>query len=153
MNYELSVFANDVFSVLDKIFKSDKWFYDFESFVPATMNIKSAIYSVPCDIYLKDNRNMVLEVALAGYKEDNITISFDGDFLDVVLKRGRFDEKEGKKYLIRGIKKSSDSIRICVPANKFKHAETTAILKDGLLTVEIPSVEKIEIKPIKIEKK
>ncbi len=143
MSKDLSNFS-DIFSAFEDIFSKDNWF----SILPWNMDEECDFYrstGVPLNVYLKSNRDYVIEAAIAGYSKDNINIEFEGSYL--ILSGKKEEEKENgdkKKYLHKGIKRSSFKTRLYVPNTKYKQNETSANLVDGVLVITIPSKEEVK---------
>ena len=97
---------------------------------------------------------MVFEFALAGYRENDITLQFQGDYMvldasapdhppvddDVIFfnRRLKFKPIVGQKYY--------------VPADKFDHDSAKAVFRQGILRVTVPPKEDTTNPPgVKIE--
>lgn len=92
----------------------------------------------PTDLYVReDNKNWVFEFALAFYNEDEIDISFNGDYMHLKAEK-KLTEKTGRKYIHKGVKVGGVDNNYYLPMAKFDTAAATATFKDGILTVEIP---------------
>lgn len=127
---------DDIFSTFDDIFSNDGWFRNFSTecdFFTST--------GIPVDIYLKANRDYVIEAAIAGYNKNNVDIKFDGNYLVLSGKKEERENGDKRKYLHRGIKKSSFNTKFFVPKTKYKQNETSATMVDGVLVIAIPSRE------------
>jgi HSP20 family molecular chaperone IbpA len=137
--------ANDVFALFDKIFDfdNDDWF----SLV--NFDIQRPL-AIPANVYLKENKNYVLEAALAGYNEEDVDISFHGDYLLLVVKKEEKKESEKRNYLCRGLKQSKFSERLYVPSDKYNQEQAKATFKNGVLKVEVPAKPEQEARKVKI---
>jgi len=137
---------NDFFNWIDSAFRSDDWFgfVDRSRDFPITTGM-----SIPANMKIKENRDIEIAVAVAGYPKDNIEIDADGDYLTVILRKVDKDKEEEKeKYICKGIKNSYVKQRFAVPNSKYDYGQIKADLKDGLLTITVPSKE--EAKPKKV---
>jgi HSP20 family protein len=145
-SYDLVPF--DSFSnLLDKVFHKDNWLVDFDRLFNLPLSTETKF---PVDVVLKDNRDLEVSAALAGYPKDSVSIDFDGDYMTIsVKKEEKRKEDDRDKYICRGIKKSSSKVRFYVPTSRYDQASTKANLSDGMLKVSIPARE--ETKPRKVE--
>jgi HSP20 family molecular chaperone IbpA len=142
---EISLFES-LSKTIDRVFHDNDWFLNL-----VEDPIVSFIYDgVPIDIVLKENRDMEITAAVAGYPESNISIDFDGDYMLISISKIEKEKKE--KYICRGIKKSGAKVKIFIPNSRFKQDETKASLKDGLLKITIPSKEEAKLRKIPINK-
>ena len=100
----------------------------------------------PSTIYLTREKKLVLEVALAGFEEKDISIQFRGDHLLFSAKAPRAVEaEEGVQYFKRRLKlKDIEEQRYYVPADKFDQAGTEARFRNGLLRIVVPPREQPE---------
>ena len=97
-------------------------------------------------------RNLKLELAVAGYTEEDINLSFDGDVLKLDISKVNDENRDDVKYISRGIKKSSFQTTYVVPAAKYNTDAATAKLKNGILIIDIPANEKAKPKKLSITK-
>jgi HSP20 family molecular chaperone IbpA len=142
----------NVFDLFDDI-----WSDTFSVFQPSRFNkaIASADWPPANVVIDQKTKELTFEVALAGVKEDEINLSFDGDYLRLIV-----DRKTGDKSLQEGEEKSEYVVQ-----RGFKivnHAETSWLVdsryysrdnvetsfENGLLKVKISP--KDDIKPRKI---
>ena len=100
-----------------------------------------------CDIYEDADKNLVFELCVAGYKEEDIEIEFEEDYLYLYLKNKETDK--GRTYLQKGIKSSKNESEYYVPFDRYIVSETTAKLNEGILTITIPMKE--DKKPLKVK--
>jgi HSP20 family molecular chaperone IbpA len=136
----------------------DKIFEDFsniwEDFDGAFKECKTNYPNFPpTDIYIKKDKTLIFEIAVAGYPEDNVKLDNHGDKLIVELEPlPETDVNNEKRYIKRGLKHSKCSAEYYVPSDKYKTDEINAKIKGGILTVEIPAKESVEPKKIEIKK-
>jgi len=100
----------------------------------------------PMNIFLTHDRAMVFELALAGFDEKDISLSFQGDYM-VFSARIGLDETpdEGVRYFKRRLKlKDIEKQKYYVPAEKFDQAAVKAVFKNGILRVTVPPKENDE---------
>jgi HSP20 family molecular chaperone IbpA len=86
---------------------------------------------------------MVFELALSGFDEKDISLSFQGDYM-VFSARISLEEapEEDVRYFKRRLKlKDIDKQKYYVPAEKFDQAAVKAVFKNGILRVTVPPKE------------
>ncbi len=95
----------------------------------------------PMNIFLSKEKNLVFEIAFAGFEEKDIDLQFRGDYLYLSAKAPKAAaEDEGIQYFKRRLKlKSIDEQRYYVPEDKFDRSKVDARFKNGLLRVVIPA--------------
>jgi HSP20 family molecular chaperone IbpA len=100
----------------------------------------------PSTIYLTREKKLVLEIALAGFEEKDISVQFRGDHLIFSARSPRTAEgEEGVQYFKRRLKlKDIEEQRYYVPADKFDQAGTQARFHNGLLRLTVPPREQAE---------
>ena len=103
----------------------------------------------PCNISVEEKSlDLTLEFALAGYKLEDIEISFEDDYMLLKVEGKKEEKEEKKEYLYRGIKKSTSHSKYYVPFSKYNTDSVNATFENGVLKVLIPAKE--ERKPKKI---
>ena len=99
----------------------------------------------PVNVIKKDDYNFVLELAVAGYKQDEIEITSERNSLKITGKKAETDERN---YLVKGIAGRKF-------ARQFVLSDTVVVrdaaLADGILSIELENVIPEEQKPRKIE--
>ena len=99
----------------------------------------------PVNVIKKDDYNFVLELAVAGYKQDEIEITSERNSLKVSGKKAETDERN---YLVKGIAGRKFS-------RQFVLSDTIVVrdaaLADGILSIQLENVIPEEQKPRKIE--
>jgi len=102
------------------------------------------LYSYPpANVYLTKNRELILEFALAGFEEKDVSLQFQGDYLVLSAKpsAGR-QEEEGLRYFKRRLKfKEITAQKYFVPENRFDRSKVKAVFKNGILKVTVPPRE------------
>jgi HSP20 family protein len=100
----------------------------------------------PSTIYLTREKKLVVEVALAGFEEKDISVQFRGDHLLFSARAPKTPEiDEGAQYFKRRLKlKDIEEQRYYVPADKFDQAGTKASFHNGLLRLVVPPREQPE---------
>ena len=94
----------------------------------------------PSNIYMKENKTIVFEFALAGFREEEIDIQFQGDYLLLSARTtDKADDEQGAHFIRRRLKrKDIDRQRYLVPEDKYDQTQTEAQFVNGLLRVSIP---------------
>lgn len=99
----------------------------------------------PVNVIKKDDYNFTLELAVAGYKQDEIEITSERNSLKIT---GKKIETEERNYLVKGIAGRKFS-------RQFVLSDTVVVrdaaLADGILSIELENVIPEEQKPRKIE--
>jgi len=94
----------------------------------------------PMNVYLTATKDLVIEMALAGFHQEDLQLQFTGDYLLFSARAQVLDEAEGVRYLKRRLKlKPVDQQKYYVPADKFDQAKVSATFKNGLLRILVPS--------------
>jgi HSP20 family molecular chaperone IbpA len=123
--------------MFDKIF--DQFLED-----PAPVIKRSTDGYPVTDIYTNEDHSQVIEMALAGFKKDDLNI----DVKDNTITIGCDASKEEKQQKLRRIAKRSFKKTFVDYHNQLDFSKTEAEFIDGLLSVTIPRVE--EKKPTTI---
>lgn len=138
--WELGRTDYDWFQVFNRFF-DDEFFQD--------LNIWNTD-SYPVDQYWSDNGDLYIEVPLAGYKREDISLSLEDGYL--VLHAKKQDKKADMRYVKEGIRKKEITRKWSV-GNKFHVEQIDSKFEDGLLTVQLPAkvpdgnnIKNIEIK-------
>jgi len=93
----------------------------------------------PSTIYLTRDKRLVVELALAGFDEKDISVQFRGDHLLFSATAPRTSAEEGVQYFKRRLKlKDIEEQRYYVPADKFDQAGTEASFHNGMLRLVVP---------------
>ena len=107
----------------------------------------------PMNVYLTKEKEMVLAFALAGFKETDINIEFQGDYMVFSAKKPEMEPSDDVRYFKRRLKfKEIENQRYFVPDDKFDRENAKAVFKNGVLKITVPPKETIETKEgIKVE--
>ena len=103
--------------------------------------------TVSMDMYETDNA-VVLEVALPGFKRDDIKISIEDNML--TIEGQRKTETENKKYHMKEIYSESFMRSVTIPV-KIDSENAEAALKDGVMTITLPKAKEAKAKNIEIK--
>ena len=94
----------------------------------------------PMNVYLTPEKDLVIEMALAGFQQDDLELQFVGDYLHFSARPQTIEEAEGLRYLKRRLKlKPVEQQKYYVPADKFDQGRVSAAFKNGLLKILVPS--------------
>ncbi len=99
----------------------------------------------PVNVIKKDDYNFVLELAVAGYKQDEIEITSERNSLKIT---GKKVETDDRNYLVKGIAGRKFS-------RQFVLSDTVVVrdaaLADGILSIELENVVPEEQRPRTIQ--
>ena len=101
----------------------------------------------PANIYLTKDRMLVFEFAMAGFEEQDLSLSFRGDYMVFTARppAGRTEADEDIRYFKRRLKfKAIDEQKYYVPESKFDRDNSTAVFKSGILKITVPPKETAE---------
>lgn len=99
----------------------------------------------PMNIFMTEDKQMVFEFALAGYKKEDLSISFKGDYMLFSAKApDRSIEKDTRFFKKRLKFKSIEEQRYYVPSSRFQQQSTKANFTDGILRITIDPDKKNE---------
>lgn len=111
----------------------------------------------PLNVYLKADKSIVFEFALAGFDEKQIDLAFRGDYM--IFSARVADEmlhEENIKYFKRRLRfKDVTDQRYYVPEDKFDRDKVSAVFRNGVLKVvipprqEAPQADRVKIKIVK----
>jgi HSP20 family molecular chaperone IbpA len=123
-----SLFGNKftVDTFLDSFFKDDFWnMFD-------ALN-KNSPY--PTDSYWDKDRNYNIEVPLAGYKKEDITLQVDGEYLNLQVKKRQ--KKTDVTYKLEEVRKKELNLRWYLN-DTFDKETISSSFEDGLLKITLP---------------
>ncbi|MFQ3619707.1 MAG: Hsp20/alpha crystallin family protein [Spirochaetales bacterium] len=97
----------------------------------------------PTNAYMKPDKTLVFEFALAGFQEDQIHLFFKGDYLILSAKVApEFLPQDNIRYFKHRLKlKDIEEQKYFVPEDKFDRDNVKAVFRKGILRVEIPPKE------------
>jgi len=109
----------------------------------------------PMNVFMTGDRTLVFEFALAGFDENDISLSFLGDYMVFSAKIGMLSEDKcdlqkqesdgSVRYFKRRLKmKDIDRQKYYVPLDKYAQEKVKAVYKNGILRVSIPPKEEVE---------
>ena len=100
----------------------------------------------PHNVY-KDGENYVVEIALAGWEEDDISVIVEN--LELTIKGEKQDSEATEKHMTyKGISSKNFSKKFILAPH---YVVTNALFKNGLLTIEVKHFLPEELKPREIK--
>jgi HSP20 family molecular chaperone IbpA len=149
-------YYSDVFQVIDDIFSDMVTFSDHQ---PSRFNksISSAAYP-PANVLINPKtKELTIEVALVGCKESDLNLSFDSDYLKLVVDRSTGDptlseNEEARDYVIQRGLKIVDRAEVSwlVDVRFYDRDSTKVNFENGLLTIKIQPKEDVAPKQISV---
>jgi HSP20 family molecular chaperone IbpA len=103
----------------------------------------------PTDYYADEDGTLHFDFAVAGYKEEDIDLTFEDDHLILKLSPKKEEDKKEWKYFVKRVKYSESELKAYVPFSKYDVNEAKAEMTDGMLKVSIPVRE--DSKPVKLQ--
>ena len=105
----------------------------------------------PYNVYALKDGSMKIEVALAGYSQEDVTIRANDGKIIIESAEGKTKEEDADCQCARhGIRSSKFKIAIPV-ASKFDLSKTKATMKNGMLIILAPLAEERKPKDLKID--
>lgn len=104
----------------------------------------------PTNIYIdKDTKEMTVQAALAGIREDQISLSWDGDYLKLVVNATEEKDEKPRVFIQTGLKKIKEfETSWAVDPRFYSRDDFEVTFENGLLTVVIRPKE--DVKPRKL---
>ena len=142
----------DLGQLFDQIFKATEEFtnsfgdFGFEARKNAEHRNYYSIYPFPpANIYMLPDRTIVFEFALAGYRDNDVTLQFSGDYMVLSAKAPETScDTEEVIFFNRRLKfKTIPEQKYFVPEDKFDRENAKAVFKNGILKVTVPSREEV----------
>lgn len=104
--------------------------------------------TLPIDLS-EDDRNVYVRASLPGFKRDEIEVQVQDGVLSINARQEETTEESNERYYRKERRVGSVSRRIALPTS-VEDTETSAELKDGVLTVRIPKSPKATPRKVKI---
>lgn len=113
-------------------------------------------YPVPsfpkADVFIAENGSIVFSFSLAGYKREDLDISFMENHLVLSTSKDfKPEQEDNRKYLVKNIKKCSFKYSYFVPETKYDFNKVEATLNNGMLTIIIPPLKEVNKRPQSIK--
>lgn len=151
----------DIGQIMDEIFEATKNFGEAfqENFKRGNHGYGDDVdyypsYSYPpVNIYLREDKSLIFEFALAGFSEKNIDLTFRGDYMIFSAHNPDMTPEDNVRYFKRRLKfKEIKDQKYFVPEDKFDQENVKAVFKNGILRITVPPKDIIETKEgIKVE--
>jgi HSP20 family protein len=102
----------------------------------------------PANFYLTPRKELVLELALAGFDEKDVSVQFRGDSLLFSAKAPQTPDDAGVQYFKRRLKmRDIEEQRYYVPTDRFDQGKAEAGFHNGLLRIVVPPRQEGEAQP------
>jgi HSP20 family protein len=122
----------------------------FDDALTRPINLRDGGWSAPAvDMYQTDDE-VVIKVALPGFKADEVQINVTGDVLTLRGERKHEEENKEKAWHIREQRWSSFERSIALPTD-VKADRANADFENGILTVTLPKAEEVKPKTITVK--
>jgi len=143
---------NSMFDLFDYIFGDSYRFTTKDRGVEPRFNrLISATDFPPTNIVIDKDKVLTIVVALAGYTEDNINLSFDNDYLKLVVNVPESQVPEEVQYIQRGLRKPSHvETSWMVDPRYYDRDSVETSFSNGLLTIKINPRNEVRPKKIKL---
>jgi len=139
----------DLFQLMDDIFSTDGFatIYDRQ---PRFNRLISTRDFPPANVSVnKETKELLIEVALAGCNEENVNLSFDSDYLKLIVDVPTKAEIEPLHFIQRGLKKIQHIETSWIVDHRFYDRDNVKVeFNNGLLMIRI--FPKEEVRPKKI---
>ncbi len=103
------------------------------------------------DVYETD-KDIVIQSAIAGIKPENLDITFENDMVIIKGKREKETQEETKNYFYQECYWGYFSREIVLP-KEVDSSRAKATMKEGVLTIAIPKIERKNKRKISVESK
>ena len=124
----------------------------FDDAFTRPINLRDGGWSAPAvDMYQTDDE-VVVKVALPGFKADEVQINVTGDVLSLRGDLKREQEEKDKAWHIREHRWSSFERSVALPT-QVKADGANADFENGILTITLPKAEEVKPKTITVKAK
>jgi HSP20 family protein len=124
----------------------------FDDAFTRPINLRDGGWSAPAvDMYQTDDE-VVVKVALPGFKADEVQINVTGDVLSLRGELKREQEEKDKAWHIREHRWSSFERSVALPT-QVKEDGANADFENGILTISLPKAEEVKPKTISVKAK
>lgn len=98
--------------------------------------------SFPATNVFTDSTGCTIELALAGYKREQLNVSVEGNTFTVSASSDNTKDDSDKKYHNHRVKRTAFKRIYTVPAEEYDLSALKATYVDGILTIFVPLKEK-----------
>lgn len=149
---DLSNFLDEIFGKVDSLHEKIQSEVEknnpFTKVWGETMDYYPAYSYPPSNVYITPDKAIVFEMALAGFRQEDLDLKFVGDYMLFSAQLDATQEIEGLRYLKKRLKlKPIEEQKFYVPEDKFARDQVSATFKNGLLRIVIPSQGEVKAKP------
>ena len=124
----------------------------FDDAFTRPINLRDGGWSAPAvDMYQTDDE-VVVKVALPGFKADEVQINVTGDVLTLRGELKREQEEKDKAWHIREHRWGSFERSVALPT-QVKADRANADFENGILTITLPKAEEVKPKMISVKAK
>ncbi|HEX5943892.1 MAG TPA: Hsp20/alpha crystallin family protein [Anaerolineales bacterium] len=124
----------------------------FDDAFTRPINLRDGGWSAPAvDMYQTDDE-VVVRVALPGFKADEVQINITGDVLTLRGELKREEEKKDKAWHLREHRWNSFERSIALPT-EVTADQANADFENGILTITLPKAEEVKPKTISVKAK
>ena len=124
----------------------------FDDAFTRPINLRDGGWSAPAvDMYQTDDE-VVVKVALPGFKADEVQINVTGDVLSLRGELKREQEEKDKAWHIREHRWSSFERSVALPT-QVTADRANADFENGILTITLPKAEEVKPKTISVKAK
>ncbi len=124
----------------------------FDDAFTRPLNLRDGGWSAPAiDMYQTDD-DVVVKIAIPGFKADDVQINVTGDVLTLRGEMKHENEEKDKAWHIREQRWGSFERSITLPTD-VKAEKASADFENGILTVTLPKAEEVKPKTITVKAK
>ena len=124
----------------------------FDDAFTRPVNLRDGGWSAPAvDMYQTDDE-VVVKVALPGFKADEVQINVTGDVLTLTGEVKQEEERKDRAWHIREQRFGSFERSVALPTS-VKSDQAEAVFENGILTVTLPKADEVKPRTINIKAK
>ena len=138
------VFEVPTFGRLFNNLLNDQFFDDMKACAPAAATAGTLAVDVS-----EDDKSILVRASLPGFKKEEVSVEVHDGVLSINAQHVEEKEETGERFYRRERRVGSLARRLALPST-VQETNTQAELKDGVLTLRLPKIEKEQPKKIKI---